>query len=378
MKTLIDFPDLNADEIAHSEKLIEKIIAKMDGGVISFADYMHMALYQQGLGYYAAGSTKIGEAGDFVTAPEISSLFGQCLAEYFSLRFEQGMQRHILEFGAGTGKLCLDIINAFNDSTVEWQSYSILETSADLIQRQQQFLSQKLSKKLFSKLSWIQQLPAAFNGVVLGNEVMDAMPVNVVIKQEHWHELGVAFENNKFVWKELLKPSAAPKLMQDIERQVGYELDMGYCTEINLQHGAWLQSLFDASQTVDVLLIDYGYFRNDYYQPERKTGTMMCYFRHRSHSDPLVLPGLQDITASVDFSALAESAEHSGFVVHDISTQAEFLIQQGLIEHAEKQIKACRGKNKEIDEIKIAQQIKTLTLPAEMGEVFKVMRFSKN
>jgi len=378
MKTSVDFPPLSADEMAHSEQLIEKMIDAMKGGVISFADYMHMALYEPGLGYYAAGSTKIGEAGDFVTAPEISALFGQCLASYIKQCFLRGKETHILEFGAGTAKLCLDIINGLNADEVDWKSYSILETSADLIQRQQQFLAEKLTPIHFKKITWIHQLPQQFNGVVLGNEVMDAMPVNIVIKQQEWHELGVAFENNKFAWKEVEAHSLAADRMQSIEKNNGLDLELGYCTEINLQHKAWINSLYDACESVDVLLIDYGYFQQEYYHPERTTGTLMCYFRHRSHSDPLVLPGLQDITASVDFSALAQAAEDCGFNVNQISTQAEFLIRHELIKHAEKQTKDSAEKNKTVSEVKTAQHIKTLTLPAEMGEIFKVMSFSKS
>ncbi len=378
MKTSLDFPDLTDDEITHSEQLIEKIIVAMNGGVISFADYMHMALYEPGLGYYAAGATKIGEAGDFVTAPEISALFGQCLANSISQSFEQGKEANVLEFGAGTGKLCLDIINSLNASNTTWKSYQILETSADLIQRQKQFLVNNLLEKNLDKITWIHQVPHEFNGVVIGNEVMDAMPVNIVIKQQTWHELGVAFEKNKFTWKALEKESLAVDTMQLIEKNNHIDCELGYCTEINLQHKAWLNSLFDACGSVDVLLIDYGYFQSEYYHAERTTGTLMCYFRHRAHSDPLVLPGLQDITASVDFSALALAAEDCGFVVKDISSQTEFLIRNGLIELAEKQTASYQGSNKGVYEIKIAQQIKTLTLPAEMGEIFKVMSFFKN
>lgn len=383
MKSSIDFPELSTDEIEHSERLIEKMIAAMaaiDGGVISFADYMQMALYQPGLGYYAAGATKIGGAGDFVTAPEISALFGQCLASYIAQSFTQGRQRNILEFGAGTGKLCLDIINALNHQQATWDSYQILETSADLIQRQQQLLHDQLSTQNRAKIKWIDRLPNLanpFNGVIIANEVMDAIPVNIVIKHQHWHELGVAFKDNKFVWKEMHSASKAAHLMQAIETNNALDLERGYCTEVNLQRKAWMNSLFDACQSVDGLLIDYGYFQKEYYHPERTSGTLMCYFRHRGHSDPLVLPGLQDITASVDFSALAEAAEACGFEVNSISTQAEFLIRNQLIEHAARQTKNSLEKSPEVAQIKTAQHIKTLTLAAEMGEVFKVMRFNK-
>ncbi len=378
MKTSIDFPDLSADEMAHSEQLIEKIIIKMNGGVLPFADYMQMALYEPGLGYYAAGATKIGQSGDFITAPEISALFGQCLAQAIKCRFQQGKKACILEFGAGTGKLCFDIIEQLNADKVTWDAYFILETSADLIERQQQFLKQKLSIQNFRKIAWINQLPHQFNGVVIGNEVLDAMPVHIVLKQTKWHELGVAFDGHKFIWKEVSGVSFAAQKMHFIEQQLDVNLPVGYCTEINCQHEAWLKSLYDACASVDVLLIDYGYFQSEYYHTERTTGTLMCYFRHRGHSDPLILPGLQDITASVDFTALAQAAEQLGFCVNSISTQAEFLIQHRLVEYAEQQTAKGLYANKEIDEIKTAQQVKTLTLPSEMGETFKIISFTKN
>lgn len=377
MKSSIDFPELTADEIAHSEKLIEVIINEMNGGVIPFSQYMHMALFQPGLGYYTAGSTKIGEAGDFVTAPEISALFGQCVAYRLGQSFNKGKAKNILEFGAGTGKLCLDIINALNNSNEAWLSYQILETSADLIERQQRMLKQKLSNDDFVKICWVHEVPKHYNGVIIGNEVMDAMPVNIVIKQEGWHELGVAFEDNKFTWKECAGESLAATTMQHIEKNNNLNLSLGYCTEVNNQHKAWMNTLAQSCDSVDAILIDYGYFQPEYYHEERTTGTLMCYFRHRGHSDPLVLPGLQDITASVDFSALAEAAEECGFEVESIQTQAEFLIKNNLIEYSEQQIKDYSGSKVEINELKIAQQIKTLTLPAEMGETFKVMSFSK-
>lgn len=369
MKTLVDFPELSADEISHSEKLIEKIISKMAGGVISFAEYMQMALYQPGLGYYTAGSTKIGEAGDFITAPEVSVLFGQCMASAFSQRFEQGRERQVLEFGAGTGKLCLDIVEAFNAQSIQWNSYQILETSADLIERQKNLLCKQLDADSLGKILWVSQLPQGFNGVLIGNEVMDALPAHVVVKHDDWHELGVAFENDRFVWQEVTGESAAVKQIQKIQNDNQLEFDQGYCTEVNLQHSAWLKTVFETCGQCDAILIDYGYFQTQFYHEDRKTGTMMCYFRHRSHSDPLVLPGLQDITTSVDFTALAESAEAEGFVVDEICSQTEFLMRHDLLELAQPLSDKAP--------LNTAQAIKTLTMPAEMGEIFKVMSFHK-
>lgn len=369
MKTLVDFPDLNADEIAHSERLIDKIINKMKGESITFAEYMQMVLYHPGLGYYAAGSTKIGSQGDFITSPEVSHLFGQCVAQWAAEKMENKGFKSLLEFGAGTGKLCRDIVQHFDQLQSQWSRYLILETSPDLIQRQQQYLKQELSNNQFNKINWISEVPKQYQGIILANEVLDAIPAHIVIKQESWHELGVAFENERFTWKEVKGDSTAANKMQEIETRLNVDLPLGYCTELNLQHEAWLNTLYLQIDKSDILLIDYGYFQQQYYHEDRKKGTLMCYFRHRSHSDPLVLPGLQDVTVSVDFTALAEAAEDSGFRVNEINTQTEFLLHNGLLALAEKESAQ--------HPLTTAQAIKTLTLPAEMGEIFKVVSLSK-
>jgi len=367
-----ELPVPDSDQVEHSSRLIEKIIQHIQsaGGVISFHDYMQACLYEAGLGYYTAGSTKFGASGDFVTAPEISSLFGQSLANQALDLFEQGLERHILEFGAGTGKLCVDIIKRLNELGVEWSGYQILESSSDLQQRQKQLLEEKLAKQDLSKIKWLSGLPQDFNGLVLGNEVLDAMPVNVVVKSDGWMELGVAFSAEKFEWVEFSRNSEAVQRIQQID--LHNDLAENYCTEVNLNYLPWFNGLQHGCNKAVVLLIDYGYEQHQYYHPQRTTGTLVCFYRHRVHPDPFVYPGLQDITAFVDFDAVAEAAEKAGFQVTGLTTQASFLMANGLLELS------SSSQVDEIQQLEFAQQIKTLTLPGEMGEKFKVIGMQKN
>jgi SAM-dependent MidA family methyltransferase len=362
-----ELPQPSNDQMEHSIQLIEKIIQHIDqsGGVISFQEYMQHCLYEPGLGYYTAGSTKFGAAGDFVTAPEISSLFGQCIANQAVQLFDQGLQRQILEFGAGTGKLCVDIVQRLNALDCEWSSYQILETSADLQQRQQQYLQQHLSPDDLSKIHWLSQLPENFNGLLLGNEVLDAMPVNVVVKDQQWIELGVGFAEQRFQWLEYSRDSEAVRSILNIDQQ--NQLPQNYCTEINLNYAPWCRSVMQSCQQAVMLLIDYGYPREQYYHDARTTGTLMCFYQHRAHPDPFIFPGLQDITAFVDFDAFADAATESGFKLMGMTTQAKFLMSNGLLDLLADSLPD------ELEQLALAQQVKTLTLPGEMGDKFKVV-----
>lgn len=358
-------------QIAHSAKLIERIVQHIQdaGGVISFRDYMQHCLYEPGLGYYMAGSIKFGAQGDFVTAPEISPLFGACLANRASVFFKQGLENRILEFGAGSGKLCRDIIQRFKQTGTGWSAYLILEPSPDLQSRQREFLKQHLSAEDFAKIQWLASLPENFNGLVLGNEVLDAMPINVVVKNDRWIELGVAFDNGKFYWQEFSHDSEAVKTIQAIDEH--QQLDENYCTELNLNYLPWCRSLYQSCQQAVILMVDYGYEQHQYYHAARNTGTLMCFYQHRSHPDPLIYPGLQDITAFVDFDAFADAAIDAGFVLMGLRTQAQFLMNNGLLELVQDR------QGDELAQLALAQQVKTLTLPGEMGEKFKVIGMQK-
>ena len=365
-------PEPSAEQIAHSQRLIECIVEHINrsGGVISFADYMQHCLYEAGLGYYSAGAQKFGASGDFVTAPELSPLFSRTLARFAASLFDQGLSSQVLEIGAGSGRLCLDMIEHWQQQGVEWDGYLILETSPDLQQRQRQLLAQQLDQPAMRKIHWLSEWPRSFNGLVLGNEVLDAMPLHVVLKQVQWQELGVAFDGERFQWREFSADSDAVQRMHIIDAD--NQLPPDYCTEVNLLYEPWCQGLAQACDQAVVLLIDYGYEQAQYYHPARVSGTLQCFYQHRVHPDPFVYPGLQDITAFVDFDAFADAALNAGFMLDGLTTQAEFLMQNGLLELAD------LGSDDPMQQLAQAQQVKTLTLPAEMGEKFKVIGLHKN
>lgn len=370
-ETLEQLPQPGSAEVQHSGRLIELIISQIaqNDGVIPFSEYMHQLLYQPGLGYYSAGLNNFGKTGDFVTSPEISPLFGRTLANQCQQLFDQGCQPRILEFGAGSGKLCEQIMCKLENPG----SYYILELSADLRDRQQVYLRQNLAFEIFDRISWLDRLPNDFSGIVLANEVLDAMPVNRLQKRENWVDLGVGFDGERFCWKNYSYSGEAIRAIEKIEQEFGPYAD-GYTTEVNLNILPWLKSLGESTHQVVVLLIDYGYQQAEYYHPQRAQGTLLCHYHHRVHDDVFILPGLQDVTASVDFDAVADAALASGFDIIGLVSQSQFLLGNGLLDEAG--FNDSSGDT--LAQLDIAQQIKTLTLPSEMGEKFKVIGLSKN
>ncbi len=335
------------------------------GGWISFAEFMQKALYEPGLGYYVAGAHKFGEDGDFVTAPEISSAFSRCLA----LQCQKFLQNDdaILEFGAGTGIMAADILLELEKQQSLPKYYFILEVSLDLQHRQQETLQRKCPH-LCGRVQWLSQLPENFTGVVLANEVLDAMPVHVVEVQDgEYVEKGVAVENGEFIWK--LKKYIDPRG----ERRSpflprAFPLIEGYFSEICPAIHPWLENLYKTMKRGYVILIDYGFLEHEYYHPQRDQGTLMCHYRHRAHTNPFIHIGLQDITAHVDFSAVARAAEKCGFIVEDFTTQAKFLMPLGILDPVDLPL---------AEQYQHAQALKKLLLPSEMGELFKVMALHK-
>lgn len=359
--------------VEHSSRLIDAIktrIAEHTGG-ISFADYMEQVLYSPGLGYYSAGSRKLGKDGDFVTAPEISPLFSFCLANAIQPAVKQ--YGNILEVGAGSGRMALDILLQLEKNQCLPQHYYILERSAELRERQQQTFRQ-YGEHLLERVSWLDNLPSAFKGVVVANELLDALPVHRVIKlQGQWLEQIVQFNNDRFDWGTTsLTSTRLQQRLANIEAQLG-QLTEGYTTEINLAAEDWVSSIAEQLDEGFVLLVDYGYSQREYYHPQREQGTLLCHYRHQAHADPFVYPGLQDITAHVDFTAMADSALDAGLKVRGFTTQMLFLMDNGLNELAE----LMCSKDAE-QQLQLATQIRRLTLPQEMGETFKVILFSKN
>ena len=355
-----DLPPPSAEQLAHSEALqahIREVMA-VEGGRISFARFMELALYAPGRGYYSAGSRKFGEGGDFVTAPEVSSLFSRTLAH----QCQEVLSRlggDILEFGAGRGVMAADILAELDRLDSLPENYFILEISADLKERQRETIHEKVPQ-LAERVIWLDALPESFEGVVLGNEVLDAMPVHRFrIVDGEPHELFVMWDGEHFILDEEAADAALFPRLKVL--QSGFHLVEGYESEINLMAEEWVAGLGEWLKRGVALLIDYGFPRAEYYHPQRSAGTLMCHYRHRAHGDALTLIGLQDITAHVDFTAVAEAAVAAGLSVRGFANQANFLLGCGLTEILADEEGDSRG------QLALAAQVKTLTQPAEMG-----------
>lgn len=366
-----ELPPPSAEVLEHSLRLQALIIEEIaeHGGHIGFDRFMELALYAPGLGYYSAGSHKFGEAGDFVTAPELSTLFSQCLASQCA-EVLGSIGGDILEFGAGSGVMAADILAELQRLDCLPEHYYILEVSADLRQRQQQMIEAKVPQ-LLERVSWLDALPeAGFCGVVLANEVLDAMPVHRFrIHEGEPHELHVVWDGKAFELQE--GPADAALFGRVKQLQDEYALDEGYASEINLRAEEWVRSLAGFLKQGVALLIDYGFPRREFYHPQRSEGTLMCHYRHRAHDNALLWVGLQDITTHVDFTAVGEAALEAGLAVRGYTNQAAFLIANGLTEllsQAEGDMKL---------QLTLSAQVKRLTMPGEMGELFKVMALSR-
>jgi len=358
----------------HSEKLISLIKTEIDNndGAISFKRYMDLALYAPGLGYYTAGSAKLGEEGDFITAPEISPLFSQSLANSILPALDK--EQIILEVGAGRGRMAADILVYLQQRNKLPKEYWILELSADLRERQKKTIVDTVPEFL-EKVKWLDALPEEFSGIVVANELLDALPIQLFQKTENdINEINVTWKNDKFDFQ--VQSSFDKKLVsrvRDIESQMGVEFNSGYMSEVNLAAEDWIKSIAEKLKQGIIILVDYGFPRHEYYHEQRSEGTLMCHYRHRTHPNPFIYPGLQDITSHVDFTAMADAALEANMKVIGYTNQASFLMGAGLIELAEVSEDDDLQKKMEI-----ASQIKKLTLPHEMGELFKVIGFSKN
>lgn len=361
-------PAPTADEQTHSGKLREHIRAEIgaSGGAISFARFMQLALYAPGLGYYVAGRHKFGGGGDFITAPELGPLFARCLARQCRQILAALAGGDMLETGAGSGILAADLLVELGSLGSLPEHYFILELSVELRARQADTLRQKASH-LLARVHWLDTLPPQFRGVVLANELLDAMPVErFKVTENGVSQLHVAWDDDRFIWRE---QTADLQIRTRIEPLA---LALDFTSEVNLHAEAWVRSTADILQQGVLLLIDYGFPRAEFYHPQRTHGTLMCHYRHRAHPDPLLLVGLQDITAHVDFTAMAEAGTASGLALLGYTSQAAFLIGGGL-----EQLLAMSAPENTRTHLELTQQIKKLTLPHEMGELFKVMALGR-
>jgi len=337
------------------------------GGWINFARYMELALYAPGLGYYSAGSSKLGESGDFVTAPEMSPLFARCVARQLVQLQDEGLC-NVLEIGAGRGVLAAELLLELAALGCTPDAYRILELSGDLRERQRTVIAQR-APALLNRVRWLDELPLSFEGAILANEVLDAMPAHVittcggeVLESCVKHDSG----RNSFHWSET-------RASEDVYRAIdGIKLPDDYRTEINLTSRAQVNSLARLLKRGVMLFVDYGFPAHEFYHPQRNQGTLMCHYRHHAHDDPFAFVGLQDITTHVDFSAIATAAIDGGAILLGYATQANFLINCGIVE-----LLSAIPAGDARAYAPLASQAQKLLSPAEMGELFKVIALGK-
>jgi len=386
-------PDPPAALKAHSGALIERLRQRQtEAGFLSFAEYMDTVLYEPGLGYYSAGLHKFGEAGDFITAPELGTLFATCLAAQVQDLAEHDFAKRdlaaqepaddvdgawdVLEVGAGSGRLAADLLQVLDARGCLPTRYRILERSADLRAVQAQTLRQH--PDLFKRVEWLEQPPQEpWQGVMIANEVIDALAVERFrISRSGVEQLGVRIDRDGMDWDYRAAPPALSAAVTAAQSRLPDPLPVGYTSEICLSLTPWLEQLSGALRKGLALFIDYGYPRAEYYRPDRREGTLVCQYRHRAHFDPFVFPGLQDLSAFVDFTALAEAADAGALSVAGYSSQAMFLLGCGLEAIAGSQGRAL-GNTDLAARTGLAHELRELTLPGAMGEKFQVMGLAR-
>ena len=383
VESALPVPDREA--LAVSQELSTRIAAEIarHGGWLSFARYMEMALYEPGLGYYSNPGQVFGAAGDFVTAPELTPLFGATLARQVSPWLKDpalaGSGQVVLEVGGGSGMLAAQLLNALDNVGHHEVRYLILELSAERREHQRQTLK-SLAPGLMDRVGWLETFPESFAGVVVANELLDAMPVQLFEWQAdaeaELQEMGVTWVDGQFAWAPRPADSVLTETVTALRNRLGPEgaqWHSPYRSEVCPAQQAWMRTLADCMTAGVVMLLDYGFAEPEYYHPQRDQGTLMCHYRHRSHADPFLWPGLSDITAHVDFTALARSATAEGFSLVGYTSMAAFLLNAGLLDEL-----ADLPREPESFWFAQAQAVQQLISEAEMGELFKVIAFEKN
>jgi SAM-dependent MidA family methyltransferase len=362
-----ELPVPSGEALRQSAALVAKIRAEIErsGGWLDFARYMELALYTPGLGYYSGGSTKLGAAGDFVTAPELGRSFGRALALTLDGELAALAANDVLELGAGSGALALHLLDSFARLGRDVR-YSILEPSADLRERQRRALA-----PFGARVRWLDTLPdAPWSGVVVANEVLDALPVaRFAVEAGEPRALGVVAAGAGFAWGEARAVPELTAAVRALEHALGRALPDGYRSELCPMLPAWFRALGASLARGSLLLVDYGLVRSDYYHEQRADGTLVCHYRHRAHADPFLYPGLQDITAWVDFSAGADAAAAAGFEAAGFTTQGQYLLSVLAALPPELAV--------ELSSPREQSALKTMILPGEMGERFKVLLLRK-
>ena len=375
----MNLPIPDSDAQAYSDALKRRIVDDIAaaGGWVGFDRFMELALYAPAMGYYSGGARKFGAAGDFVTAPEISSAFGQTIAaQAAQIMAASAMQ--IIEGGAGSGRLAADLLLELEQRGALPERYAIIELSGELRERQRATIAER-APQLIDRVVWLDALPERFDGLVLANELLDAIPVQLVVwghedDEQTIFERGVTVQDGEFVW---LDRPAGGRLLERAQRLVDElsaeaPLPPGYLSEIGLAAADWTASWARIIGRGALLLVDYGFPRREYYHPQRSSGTLMCHYRHHAHGEPFFLPGLQDITAHVDFTAIVEAGFDAGLEFLGYTTQATFLLNCGLTD-----VLSRIPADNLARYLPQSQAAQKLISPAEMGELFKVVALGK-
>lgn len=361
-------PSPPPEAAAHSERVLEAIRAEIrtNSGWISFERYMELALYAPGMGYYMAGARKLGRDGDFVTAPEISPLFGRTLARQARQVLDAGFDE-VLEVGAGSGALAATLLEELERTGAPPRNYYILELSPDLRERSRDLLAQKVPH-LLERVAWLNRLPPQFSGLAIGNEVLDAMPVHVIERSgDSVDECGVALDDGALRWAR--RAASGEVAASALALPLPFA---SYRTEIHLASRGFVRSLAQVLERGVAIFIDYGFPAREYYHPQRASGTLMCHYRHRAHDDPFFLPGLQDITSHIDFSGIAAAAHEGGLELLGYTSQAQFLVNCGITD-----VLGREDPSKASTYLPLSNQADKLLSPAEMGELFKVIALGR-
>jgi SAM-dependent MidA family methyltransferase len=372
-------PEPGADERAHSDHLLQLLREQIAShGPLPFSQYMERCLYAPGLGYYSAGKTKFGAAGDFVTAPELGELFARCVVNAVQPVLAMlGSDADFLELGGGSGAFAEAALKALAAGSTLPRQYLILEPSADLRERQRERLRANLPAELNARVQWLDRPPEPdWRGVLFANEVIDALPATRFSLRdgEVFEEYVTLDGEGRLLRTDRPADALVAASVRHVERDLGSEFADGYRSEILPQLPYWIQAVTGSLVAGLVLFIDYGYVRREFYLPERDDGTLMAHYRHHAHNDPLYLPGLNDLTASVDFTALAEAGNSAGFGVAAYLPQAQFLIGAGLQDIFESEQAKIAD---EYGRYRLAQEVKKLMLPDQMGERFQAMLLAR-
>jgi len=364
--TASSVPEPDADARAHSDRMRAEIARAIEaaGGFLPFDRYMQMVLYAPGLGYYVAGARKFGSAGDFVTAPELTPLFGRTLAAQVDLILDATRRREIVELGAGSGKLASDLLNALAAIGKPASRYLIIEVSPELRERQRATIG-RLAPSELKRVEWTLRLPDRIEGAVVMNELLDAIPVHLVARRGGaWFERGVSLESGRLIWAE--RPLRDARLTAVAAMRFPAYGD--YASELNPAAEALVEHVGRRLEAGALLIVDYGFPRAEYYLPERNGGTLIGHYRHRAHDDPFLWPGLSDLSAHVDFTAIAEAGERADLTVAGFTTQASFLLACGLLDRLRE-----TGAPESLAYLREASAVQTLTSISRMGELFKVL-----